>query len=172
MSTVRTRTHTVAVAAYERVDAHSDESWKKQYGALAHKLPGMILQNGLAQATGFLLAKGNPEHRALLDDLSAVLRAADAIPAATADGRAVDGPALHGLIIGSGLTETMHLTRRSLEASAWIKRYVQGVLRVNATGEQAVEDETPAPRGSQGVKEDAAGDQIAEDAGKAHGDRS
>ena len=159
------RTHAVAVAAHERVAARRDESWKKQYGAQAHKLPGMILQNGLAQATGFLLAKGKPEHRALLDDLNAVLRAADAVPAAT-----VDGPALHRLIIGSGLTDTMHLTRRSLEASAWIKRYVQGVLRVDATGDQADEDETPAPRGSGGVEEDAAGDPIAEGGSGLHGD--
>ena len=141
---ITVRTHDVAGAAYEHVDARRDEAWKKQYGALAHKLPGMILQNGLAQATGFLLAKGNCEHLALLDDLNAVLRTADALPADTADGRA-----LHDLIIGSKLTETMHLTRRSLEASTWIKRYVQGVLRVDATG-----------------------DQVAEGDGGAHGDRS
>lgn len=161
------RTHAVASEAYERVDARRDESWKKQYGALAHRLPGMILQNGLAQATGFLLAKGKSEHLALLGDLNAVLRAADAVPASTAD-----GPALHGLVIGSGLTDTMHLTRRSLEASAWIKRYVQGVLRVDATGEQAVEDETQAPRGSRGLEEGAAGDPIAEGGSGPHGDGS
>ena len=96
------RTHAVAVAAYERVDARRDEPWKKQYGALAHKLPGMILQNGLAQATGFLLAKGKSEHLALLGDLNAVLIAADAVPKTTAN-----GPALHDLIIRSGLTDTM-----------------------------------------------------------------
>ena len=138
---IAVRTHAVAGAAYERVDARRDEAWKKQYGALAHKLPGMILQNGLAQATGFLLAKGKSEHLALLDDLNAVLRAAGAVPTTTADGRA-----LHDLIIGSDLTDTMNLTRRSLEASAWIKRYVQGVLRVDATGDQTAEDED-GPRG-------------------------
>ena len=166
---ITVRTHAVAGAAYERVDARRDEAWKKQYGALAHKLPGMILQNGLAQATGFLLAKGNrnPEHLALLDDLNAVLHAAGAVPADTADGRA-----LHDLVIRSKLTDTMHLTRRSLEASAWIKRYVQGVLRVDATGDQAAEDETPAPRRSQGVKGDATGHQVADGSGGLHGDRS
>ena len=66
----------------------------------------------------------------------------------------------------------MNLTRRSLEAGAWIKRYVQGVLRVDATGDQAAEDETPAPRGPQGVNEDAAGDQVADGGGGPHGDRS
>lgn len=171
------RTHAVAGAAYERVEAYRSKpkEYRKAYGALAHKLPGMILQNGLAQATGFLLAKGKSEkseHRALLEDLNAVLRTAGAVPATTDDGRASDGPALHDRVIRSDLTGTMNLTRRSLEASAWIKRYVQGVLRVDATGDQAAEDETPAPRGPQGVNEDAAGDQGAEGSGRPHGDRS
>ena len=170
---ITTRTHAVAGAAYERVEAHrgKPKEYRKAYGALAHKLPGMILQNGLAQATGFLLAKGKSEHQALLEDLNAVLRAAGAVPATTDEGRALDGPALHDRVIRSDLTGTMNLTRRSLEASAWIKRYVQGVLRVDATGDQAAEDETPAPRGLQGVNEDAAGDQGAEGGGP-HGDRS
>ena len=164
---IAVRTHAVARAAFERVDARRDSPRKKEYGALAHRLPGMILQNGLAQATGFLLAKGSDEHLGLLEDLGAVLRSAGAVPAASGDGRG-----LHDLIIASGLTDTMNLTRRSLEASAWIKRYVQGVLRVDATGDQAAEDETPAPHEPQGVNEDAAGDQVADGGGGPHGDRS
>ena len=130
------RTHAVARAAYERVDARRNCSCseKKKYGALAHKLPGMILENGLAQATGFLVAKGKSEHFALLDDLSAVLRAAGAITQP-------NGPTFHETVIASDLEQTMRLTRRTLEASGWIKRYVQGVLRVDATGETAAGDE-------------------------------
>ena len=127
------RTHAVARAAYECVAARRDATKGKQgaesakYGGLAHKLPGMILENGLAQATGFLLAKGDPEHHALLDDLCAVLRAAKTTTA-------VDGPGLHREVIDSDLGKTLILTRRSLEAAGWLKRYVQGVLRVDATG--------------------------------------
>ena len=133
---IAVRTHTVAKTAYERVHTHRSDPKKKEYGALAHKLPGMILENGLAQATGFLLAKGKPEHRALLDDLNAVLRSARILTTA-------DGPALHREVIESDLHRTLVLTRRSLEASGWIKRYVQGVLRVGATGDpESTEDET------------------------------
>ena len=131
---IEVRTHAVAREAYERVYARRDCPQKKKYGALAHKLPGMILENGLAQATGFLLAKGKTEHLALLDDLSVVLRAARAVTAP-------DGRAFHETVIASDLDRTMHLTRRTLEASGWIKRYVQGVLRVNATGETTTGDE-------------------------------
>ena len=130
----KVRTHTVARVAYERVDARRDHPEKKKYGALAHKLPGMVLENGLAQATGFLVAKGKKEHCALLDDLSAVLCAAHAITKP-------DGQAFHKTVIESDLEQTMRLTRRTLEASAWIKRYVQGVLRVDATGETTTGDE-------------------------------
>ena len=128
------RTHGVARAAYERVAAHmADEDKEKKYGALAHKLPSMILANGLAQATGFLQAKGKAEHLALLNDLNAVLRTTETSTAA-------DGPALHQQVIASDLSQTLILTRRSLEASGWIKRYVQGVLRVNATGDTSNEN--------------------------------
>ena len=130
---MKIRTHVVARAAYECVAARRGALDKKQYGALAHKLPGMILQNGLAQATGFLLAKGKGrdtnEHHALLTDLHAVLHGARATTAA-------DGEGLHQEIIAADLAQTLRLTRRSLEASGWLKRYAQGVLGVDATGEQ------------------------------------
>ena len=132
-------THAVAKAAYECVAVRRDEKDRQgvdnaKYGALAHKLPGMILQNGLAQATGFLVAKGNPEHRALLNDLCVVLQAAETTTAA-------DGPGLHREIIQSDLGRTLVLTRRSLEVAGWLKRYAQGVLRVDATGDAAVGDD-------------------------------
>lgn len=124
------RIHQVATVAFGRVQARADEdkSWQKKYGAVAHKLPGMILQNGLAQATGFLLAKGEPEHRAVLDDLTQVMRAAGVTTA-------VDRDALHQQIIGADLQQTLRLTRQALEASSWLKRYVQGLLRITATGD-------------------------------------
>lgn len=126
MTTVRT--HAVARRAYECVDARKNDPVKKKYGALAHKLPGMIIENGLAQATGFLLAKGEAEHRYLLDDLNAVLHAAGAI-------NTDDGLNLHCAVIDSDLNRTLILTHRALEASGWLKRYAQGVLGVDATGE-------------------------------------
>lgn len=127
------RAHRVARAAYQRVEAHQNEPDKKKYGAIAHKLPGMILQNGLAQATGFLLAKGGTEHLILLDDLNFVLREGGTL-------NATDRYALHQAIIAADLNQTLKLTRHALEASGWIKRYVQGLLRVDATGETVAEE--------------------------------
>lgn len=126
------RVHRVASEAYCRVGNRQNEPNKKKYGAIAHKLPGLILQNGLAQATGFLLAKGSssPEYLMLLDDLNVVLRAGGTLDVA-------DRHALHQAIIAADLNQTLKLTRQALEASGWIKRYVQGLLRVDATGNDA-----------------------------------
>lgn len=121
------RGHRVARAAFERVEARNTPEQRAKYGALAHKLPGMILQNGLCQATGFLLAKSEPHHLALLEDLAAVLRSVHVT-------KTNDPRALHQQVIAAHLAETIVLTRRSLEAAGWIKRYAQGVLRVDATG--------------------------------------
>lgn len=132
---IQIRTHAVASTAYDRVCARRDDPKKKEYGALAHKLPGMILQNGLAQATGFMLAKNEREHQFLLEDLNAVLVETGSVSTAT-------GPALHDLVIQSDLAGTVNLTRRSLEASGWIKHYVQGVLRLDPTSDRVAGDGT------------------------------
>lgn len=122
MSRNKLRGHIVAEKAYLRVRDRLDFPKKKEYGSLAHKLPVLILQNGLAQATGFLLAKAEAHHLALLDDLAYLL------------GRN-DGKSLHQTIIEADVQQTMLLARRALEAAGWLKRYVQGVLKVDATGE-------------------------------------
>lgn len=116
------RTHEMAQRAFACVEKQLEFKQKKEYGSLAHKLPVLILQNGLAQATGFLLAKGEAHHQSLLEDLAHLLDKAD-------------GKALHQSVIAADVTQTMLLTRRSLEAAGWLKRYVQGVLKVDATGE-------------------------------------
>ena len=125
---IATRTRAMAAAAYARVSARKGKGWEEKYRALAHALPGMILQNGLAQATGFLLAKRKDEHKALLDDLNDVLGSSGASDAA-------DGKGFHQRVIDADLARTMRLTRQSLAASGWIKRYAQGVLGKSGTAE-------------------------------------
>ena len=131
---IRTRTQELATEAYRRVVDRKGKPREKEYSSLAHSFPSMILQNGLAQATGFMLAKGNDEHRALLDDLNAVLQAAKAVASTS-------GSELHDKIIKADLSETMRLTRHSLEASAWIKRYAQGLLKREGDDKQDTGEE-------------------------------
>lgn len=121
---MKLRSHEMAQQAFACVEKRKEK--KKEYGALAHKLPVLILQNGLAQASGFLMAKGEAHHQALLEDLAHLLGKPD-------------GKSLHQTVIAADVTQTMLLTRRSLEAAGWLKRYVQGVLKVDATGEESKE---------------------------------
>jgi CRISPR-associated protein Cmr5 len=131
MSTLRS--HQVAQLAYNRVLAHKDQQHKKAYGALAIQFPLLILHHGLAQSSGFLLAKKETHHLALLDDIAAVLNQ-------TFDINTENREALHQRIIAANLSETIVLTRRILEICGWLKRYAQGVLKIDATGESIEQD--------------------------------
>ncbi|MEJ2682730.1 MAG: type III-B CRISPR module-associated protein Cmr5 [Gammaproteobacteria bacterium] len=154
---MKLRSHQVARSAYQGVQRWQEFKKKKEYGALAHKLPVMILQNGLSQATGFLLAKANSgdaqnEHGALLDDLAQVFRESDFFDVArdvTCDVVCESGGALHELVLAANMMETMRITRRALEASAWLRRYVQGVLKVDASGQ--TQDESTQQVGAASV---------------------
>jgi len=134
---IETRTQKVASAAYRCVAAREHglkkPAQRQAYSALAHKFPGMVLENGLAQATGFLLAKGRTEHIALFEDIHQILFSVGATQAA-------DSEALHEEIIESDLQAIMLLTRCTLDASGWLKRYVQGILNVSASGDESSED--------------------------------
>ncbi|MGR6502666.1 type III-B CRISPR module-associated protein Cmr5 [Shewanella sp. Koi 1] len=126
------RSQIVATAAFKQINSRKDKSIEenKKYATLAHKLPTMILQNGLAQATGFLLSKSEEHHKALLEDLVLVFKQVDAKLANIANAEA-----LHEAIIQSDLHQIMRMTREALEIAGWLRRYVQGVLKIDATGE-------------------------------------
>jgi CRISPR-associated protein Cmr5 len=125
---MQTRTQKFALAAYPLVEKQSNHQLDKnnpelqklasKYRTLALTFPNMILQSGLSQATGFLLAKGKPEHITYLNDLANVMK-----------DHQHSGEALHKQVIESQLSEYQQLTRRALEASAWLKRYTQALLK-------------------------------------------
>lgn len=124
---MQTRTQKFALAAYPLVEKQfknqqeqnvDQQKFATKYRTLALTFPNMILQSGLSQATGFLLGKGKDEHIVYLNDLAHVM----------ANG-VKDGADLHQRVIKSEVTEYQQLTRRALEASAWLKRYTQALLR-------------------------------------------
>ena len=122
---METRNQKHARAAYDKVTAVEGQPVEKKYGALALNFPVMVLQSGLAQATGFLLAKGKDEHLRYLADLAAVLGEGN-------------GQTFHQKIIASALEDYQLLTRRTLDAAGWFKRYAQGILKAEpADGENS-----------------------------------
>lgn len=127
---MQTRNQKFAVAVYQKIEnlqrEFPDESTRKKYGAMAHKLPVLIRTAGLAQALGFLQAKSSEAmNERLLKDLASTLGKADE----------------NELILHSrgganqSLADYLRLTRDALAALLWFKRFAESVLDVKA-GEQ------------------------------------
>ena len=106
------RTHKYAEDAFPRVKALVKDPFEAKYRTLALNFPTMIMQSGLAQAIGFLMAKGKDEHKIILDHLEKIL----------------ERPNLHADILKSDIAEYQILTRKALNASSWLKRYSQALL--------------------------------------------
>jgi CRISPR-associated protein Cmr5 len=125
------RSQRYAKSAYPRVDRRQHDPHARKYGSLALNFPVMVLQSGLVQATGFLLAKGKPEHSAFINDLADVLVETGTLSLNAPDGHR--GEAFHHQIVASDLPTYQHLTRWTLEASGWFKRYAQAILKAEST---------------------------------------
>lgn len=139
-TTMQIRTQKYAEIAYPKVESmradkqiYKDEKeYKKkreleaEYRTQALNLPTMILQSGLSQTIGFLMAKSKSDNensakplafQTILQHLESLLK------------DELQGQSLHHKIIKSNLTEYQLLTRKALEASSWLKRYTQALLR-------------------------------------------
>jgi len=117
------RTHQYAEDAFPLVKSMigTNAETKKleaKYRTLALNFPTMIMQSGLAQAIGFLLAKSkdNLEHKIILDHIEKILK-----------GVLVKSD-LHNAVLKSNIQEYQLLTRQALDATAWLKRYTQALL--------------------------------------------
>lgn len=137
---MNTRAQEYAKAVFERVTAfkqlHTDTSGKvdqvkiSEYGSMAHKLPVLIRTAGLAQALAFVAASGSKKeqqkkkgylhpHRQLLEDLAKV----------------VSQPSGKKFLKASRneqIDEYIRLTRESLAALLWFKRFAQSLLDIEA----------------------------------------
>ncbi len=131
------------------------DDFKKEYLSRAKSFPALVMQSGLVQATGFLLAKSQPPDEAKQKTAtpvqmlvpasqpqdSATISAAKA-PIAKHDAYAAyakslagvlgcsDATALHDKATGHDLVEYRQLTRDALQAATYLRRYAQIELRV------------------------------------------
>lgn len=109
------RTHKYSEMAYPLVEKMQKDPFEAKYRTLALNFPTMIMQSGLAQAIGFLMAKGKDEHKIFLDDIAKLLNFNT-----SAD--------FHNAILKSDISQYQLLTRKSLDACSWLKRYTQALL--------------------------------------------
>ena len=111
------RSQKYAQEAYPLVVKVYGHQLEAKYRTLALNFPSMILQSGLSQAIGFLMAKGKDEHQMLLDHLATLVL-----------GKQAQDKQLHQTILTADLTHYQLLTRQTLEAASWLKRYSQALL--------------------------------------------
>lgn len=124
---METRSQKYAVEVYKRVAVHKGKSTEQRtkYGIMAHKLPVLIRTAGLAQAISFLETKtgerGEEMNKQLLEDLSSVVSEVSGIDI---------GGNLPAKCREAELQEYIRLTKDTLDALLWFKRYSVSVLEV------------------------------------------
>ncbi|GMV34421.1 MAG: type III-B CRISPR module-associated protein Cmr5 [Chloroflexi bacterium CFX1] len=129
---MKTLDQILAEAAYHKVAAFGDEHKKgtterKQYGSMAHKLPILVRTAGLAEAISFVESRGKDGHKVLLKDLGEIVLEGNGGNFAE-ESRSAE------------MQKYMYLTRRTLLALKWFKRFAESVLEVKATEEGEIHD--------------------------------
>lgn len=110
--TMAIRSKKYAELAYPLVEKIKRTETEAKYRTLALTFPTMIMQSGLAQAIGFLMAKDEAHHQKMLAHLKKLL----------------NNDNLYADILHSDITTYQKLTRDAIEATSWIKRYTQALL--------------------------------------------
>lgn len=113
-----------AAKIYNQVFAVKDLPDHKKYGSMAYTLPILVRTAGLAQALAFVSTRGkskenNPYDR-LLDHLAEVVGETDRSSFLKKSREA-------------GLSDYMYLTRRTMLALKWYKRFAESVLDIKST---------------------------------------
>ncbi len=119
MTTLQQR---MALSAHANVEPllSRSEADRNKYGSMAHKLPILIHTAGLAPALAFVESRKDELQRLVLDHLAQTV----AWP------NTVTGAQLAERSRAAELDEYMLLTRRSLDALLWYKRFVESILKV------------------------------------------
>lgn len=120
----------MAGKAFELVSDVS-QAEKQKYGTMAHKLPILIHTAGLAQALAFVEARNDPAQLMLLDHLAATVMMTNIH----------NRQQLAQTSREAQLPTYMLLTRRTLQALVWYKRFAESILNVQARDDS----ETAAP---------------------------
>lgn len=127
----------MAVRAYENISVvkNGDAKDKQKYGTMAHKLPMLIRNAGLAQALAFVEARGDMAHKLLLTHVAETVYLGDI----------TDRDALLSRSREADLATYMLLTRRVLAALAWYKRFTESILKISNTADADSPPDAPAP---------------------------
>ncbi|GIW83420.1 MAG: hypothetical protein KatS3mg105_5227 [Gemmatales bacterium] len=117
---MQTRSQRVSRAAFPRVEARKNglnEKKFREYTTFAKKFPSLVHACGLAQAVAFAMAKQESDY---LNDLCSTLTESGCAELKTAE-------ALRRAASESALQQYVILSRHTLRAAEWLKRYVEAL---------------------------------------------
>lgn len=102
-----------------------DESIRKKYATFVHKMPALISSAGLCQAVHFIQSRNQDAGNEYLGHLTAQLQHVDKT--------LKDPSTLADRVRGAPLDMYLRLTQEAFLCSAWYRRMVQGVLKIEAS---------------------------------------
>lgn len=108
------------VLAVKNDAAHDD----KKYASIVHTMPTLLRSAGLSQALHFVASRSNDSQRLLLDHLARQLQ--------RLDGGITGADQLLKTAREADLPAYLRLTNEALACASWYRRFVQGVLRIEA----------------------------------------
>lgn len=111
---VQTNGQKMAQTAYQRILQRRPN---REFASFARSFPSLVHSCGLAQAIAFARAK---RHEQYLEDLAVVLNAIGHSEATSADG-------LERATREHSVPAYVRLSRNTLQAASWLKRYVEAV---------------------------------------------
>lgn len=125
---LQTRSQRFAKDAYESVKSMTTAPHRDKYKAITRNLPVLIRTAGLAQALAFVPSGEDQKqmHVTLLKHLSATV---------------AEGKGLSEYCRTASLSEYMRLTRDTLDALLWFKRFAESIL--DDVTKQTIKDKTP-----------------------------
>jgi CRISPR-associated protein Cmr5 len=134
---MKTRSQEYAAAVYVKVKAVKDsknKTFHDDYLNLARKLPILIRSAGLMQALAFVQGNEKKEvaWQQLLRDLAAVVRNASETDLLTA-------------CYNAEIFEYMHLTKKTLDALVWFKRFAESMLEDKTPDTSATQTHAATP---------------------------
>ncbi len=110
----QTNSQKMAQAAYRRIVDRRPEG---KFASFAREFPSLVHSCGFAQALAFAMSK-KAHHMEYMDDLSAVLAAVGVEQARTS-------AELGAFVRECDVAAYVRLSRHTLQAAGWLKRYVE-----------------------------------------------
>ncbi len=102
-----------------------EEPKRKKYASIVFSLPMLVRSAGLSQALHFVKARGDETQQEILRHLADQLVRVNA--------RITNADTLLAQVREAPLGEYLQLTQETLACANWYKRYVQGVLKIDAS---------------------------------------